>query len=263
MKFLSAAAFHLLLLTPFTASAVTFLVDLGTNATGSYPSGSWNAISAAGILTATSLVDSAGNAFTVSFIKSAGVNPLTGGSPGTETFNAAAVPAGLSWLATSSATNLAAGDWLYTNTNNSNNSFTTTFSGLTIGSTFSLDLISSRNSGTAQGFYEYSLDSGATWVGLNVVDSNGNAVGGTWAGFNTQTKLFNSQSDGYTNFRYMNVSGITLTDTTLLVRATDNPGTASHFAGLNAIRLDVIPEPTSIALLAIAGSLATLRRKRK
>lgn len=254
---LLAAAF--LAATAPLSRAVTFLIDLGTNsASSSYPTGTWNSYSHTSVKISSALKDSANNTTGVNFIGEGTIS--TGGSAGSSTYNTAGVPAGLSWLATSAAP-AAAEDWLYTTTTSGDFSHTYTFSNLTVGSVFSLDLVSSRDSASAIGRYSYSLD-GTTWTGFNVVDANGAAVTTDgWGANTTLTQSFNGQTQGYTAFRYMNASGVTLTGTNLIIRAQD-VGNNGSFAGANAMRLTIIPEPAS-AILTLSGiALSAFRRRR-
>ena len=243
------------------SQAVTFLIDLGANsASSSYATGTWNTYSHTSIKVASVLKDSANNTTTVGFVGAGTIN--TGGSPGSGTYNTAGIPSGLSWLATPSAP-AAADDWLYTNnTTNGDVSHTYTFSNLIAGNVFSLDLVSSRNTGTAKGLYAYSLDGGSSWIGFNVVDSNGVAVTSNgWGTNTTYTQTFDSQTQGYSAFRYMNASNVTLTGDKLMVLVQD-VGNDLSYAGANAMRLTVVPEPGTAILSLLGLGIAAFRRKR-
>lgn len=257
--------------------AVTFLVDMGINEaslptpSAGLPPGTWNSYSSSTVKNSSNLKTSTNVTTTVSFI---GTGTINAGTAGLGTFDNTTVPAGLAWAATSASTgnqNGAAGDWLYTSNSNIpadlNFSYTLAFAGLTAGNTFSLDMLSSRNTGDSVGFYEYSLDNGSSWSGFTVYNGDGTlATTAGWDTKNTQTQAFSSVGQGYALQRYMNVSNITLTGTTLQVRARDNPNTTgtagSNYAGINATRLTVVPEPTHTALLCISSLGFVLRRRR-
>lgn len=155
--------------------------------------------------------------------------------------------------------------WTDNNGTGGGESFTLTYGGFTIGHQVSLDVFASRSSASAvYGNYEYSLDDGSNWLGFNVLQSDGTAeTNAGWAANDTQSQTFHINDDGYDNGRYMNISDITLTGTTLQVRATENADDDGAYIGINAMRLTVIPEPSSYALLAglLGMSYVIIRRR--
>lgn len=240
------------------SQAVTFLIDLGTNSTSGYPSGTWNAYDASTVKIASNLKDITGANTSVGFVGAGTI--AQGGTPGTGVFDAANVPASLSWLATSSA-NGAASDWLYTTTTSGQSSHTYTFSNLTAGNIFSLDLFSSRDNASSFGRFSYSLDGGTNWIGFTVLEANGTpATDEGWSTNTTLSQNYNISTQGYDKYRYMNASNITLTGTSVVVRAQDVDVSASY-AGINAMRFTVIPEPTA-AILVSGLALSAFRRRR-
>jgi len=141
---------------------------------------------------------------------------------------------------TATDNNSASGDNFYTNnTRPAAESFTLTFGGLTSGSVISLDLLAARSSSAALGFYEYSLDGGNSWLGFNVLNADGTAaLTDGWDTHNTQTQVFSLQSQGFNLHRYLNVTDITLTGSTLAIRVMDGNDATGTFASLNAVRLN-------------------------
>ena len=123
-----------------------------------------------------------------------------------------------------------------------------------------------RNSGSALGLFDYSLDGGATWAGFRVFNGDGTLA--LTNGWDTNTtalaggQVFNIQTQGYQLHRYMNASDVTLTGSTLHVRTTDGNTTGSTFSAINAVRLTVVPEPAS-AMLLLAGILGACARRRR
>jgi hypothetical protein len=176
-------------------------------------------------------------------------------------------PDSLPAWATSSTDNTASGDYFYTNTNAAANSFTLTVSGLTAGDILSLDLLASRNDAAMPGgLYEYSLNEGSSWFGFSVLNSDGSlALTDGWDSFNTQTKAFNNEGQGYNLHRYMNVNGIMATGSTVQLRVTDsalNDATITNsYSVLNAVQLTIVPEPGTVGLLGLG--LGVLMRRRR
>lgn len=234
--------------------AAVVLVDFNTtNGANDYPGGAaaWNIYEAPANVTGT-LKDNTGDAsagltisHTGSLEDSAGVWNAPGSAP--------------AWATGGSVM----GDYFWTGNNNAiSASFTILFGGFQIGDKVSVDLIASRDTSSLvnTGYYEYSLDGGTTWAGFTVVNAAGAAVtAGGWDTKTTQTQLFANVADGYTNGYSMNITGVELAGASLQIRVTSPVG--SSWAGLNAVRLDVIPEPGTCALLA--GGLVALALSRR
>jgi hypothetical protein len=180
---------------------------------------------------------------------------------GTVLLKIVAVPNSEPTWATSSTNNGASGDYFFTSTSTALDSFTMIFAGLTPGDTFSLDVLASRNDGaSSRGTYTYSLDGGTTTSGLNVLKSDGTAeTAAEWVGQNTKTREFHGLNDGYTLHRYMNIGNVTLTGSTLRLTVTDT----GNYSTINAVRLNVVPEPATAGLLAIGGGLLLSARRRR
>ncbi|WP_309399149.1 hypothetical protein [Cerasicoccus maritimus] len=235
--------------------AATYLIDFNTAQSGSYPDAStWNVYAATGDVTGT-LTDTTGASSSITiagsgdFLTSSGSGMYNSGV-GAPSWTDATAPAG---------------DFFWTgNTIGSELSYTVSFSGLTAGSEISLDVFASRSSSLLLlANYEYSLDGGTSWLGFDVLDINGDAVTTDgWDTNTTATQLYDNDADGYTLGRYMNISGITLTETTLDVRLT-KPADVSNYAGINSMQLTVIPEPSTyiIPLFIFGVALLMVRRK--
>lgn len=243
------------------AASATFLVDFNAVSTGGgYPgSDTWNTFAEpSDIVSDGSLLDTsgAGSSLTLSYAGTL----LASGNGGAAVYDSGEAP---SWVAVSGKTSAA--DYFYTDTNSgSQASFTMTFSGLTAGAQVSLDLWTSRVSSTSGvGFYEYSLDGGASWLGLTVLENTGVAASTDgWDTNTTVTKAYQAKSDGNDAGRYMSSQSVALSDGTdsLLLRATDSGG---GWVSLGAVRLTVIPEPGTYALLAGLLAMFALAVRRR
>lgn len=239
-------------------AAVTYLVDLNTNSNLSAggAGGTWNAYATPGNITGATLVDSTNASSLVTLSVAAG-SIITDNTAnfGTAVFdpNQAGHAGEPAWVS-----NDAAGDNFFTNNATTTQaSFTLTFGNLTAGSVVSVDLLASRNSGSAKGFFEYSVDGGSTWLGFNVLNGDGSAaLTDGWDTKNTQTQAFILQSQGFVLHRYMNASNVTLTGTTLDVRTTDADAVSSTFSAMNAMQVVVeVPEPGMGVLVVMALGL--------
>jgi hypothetical protein len=250
------------------AATTTVLVEFSETLLGDGPGGTWNKFSAPSGITGGTLVDPTGGATVITFAFAGTLN--NSGNAGTaNAYDNTSAVGNPAWVATTT-NNLVAGDLFFTDNGTGGpggvGQATFTFGGLTAGQTFSLDFLGARNTGVADGFYEYSIDGGATFEGLNVLNPDGTLATDAWTGFNTKTKSFDNLADGYTAHRYMNVSDIALTGSTLQFRATDISATSGNFAALNAMRLtvsDPVPEPAAVGLLAVAAGASLGRRRRR
>lgn len=242
--------------------AVTYLVDLNTNSNlpAGGAGGTWNAYIAPANITGGTLVDSTGAASLVTLSVSGTISDNTSNF-GTAVFdpNQAGHVGEPAWVS-----NDAAGDNFFTNNSTTTAaSYTLTFGGLTAGSTVSVDLLASRNSGSAKGFFEYSVDGGGTWLGFNVLNGDGTAAATDgWDANNTQTQAFILQSQGFVLHRYLNVGNVTVPGTTLMVRTTDADAVTSTFSAMNAMQVVVeVPEP-GMGVIVAMGMGILLRRRR-
>lgn len=229
---------------------------------GGYPGGAsaWNAYAAPSNVTGT-IADTSGSTAGGLSIAHSGLN--NSGNGGSTVFNNP--DGGPSWVTTdgSLANTAAASDYFWTS-NSSIQSFTVTFSGFTIGQTVSLDIFAARNGdpSAVRGFYSYSIDGGTNWFGFDVLEKDGTAATAAgWDTNNTLEQTFSGASDGNDAARYMNISDVQLTDTTLMIRGQDVSGS---WTPLNAVRLAVIPEASTYGMIAgaLAFGLVVLRRRR-
>lgn len=248
-----------------TASAQTFLLDFNTTAGDGGPNGIWNVYAGTADINGGVLLNSAGVPSLLTLSKSGTMTDSGNGGPATIFDNT--VPDSLPSWVTSSTDNRASGDYFFTAVSATADTFTLTIANLTPGSTFSLDLLASRNDANLPGgLYEYSLG-GGVWTGFTVLNSDGSlATTADWNQFNTQTQAFNNKTQGYDLHRYMNVSNVTLTGTTLQIRVTDSAledaSINTSYTVLNAVRLSIVPEPSMFGLLGLGvGGLLARRRR--
>ncbi|WP_269540494.1 PEP-CTERM sorting domain-containing protein [Cerasicoccus fimbriatus] len=251
-----------------SAQADVFLIDFNNVANSNgYPGGAsaWNAYTAPSGVNGSLISDTTGSTgMGLTLNHSGTMTDSTNGNA--NTFNNAT--GGPSWVTTdgSLANTAAAADYFFTSTS-ADTDFTITFGNLTPGDTVDIDLWMSRNStSNSEGFYEYSLDGGTSWFGLNVLEKDGTATSATyWVGNNTQTEVFRAVQDGNDAARYMNMGGLTVGGAgTLDVRVND--ASSGGWAGLAAARLTVtpVPEPSTYAMLlgvAVLG-ITYVRRRR-
>jgi hypothetical protein len=258
-----SAAAAIALTAPQVAEAAVYLVDFNDAAGAGGPGGTWNAYATPASVGG-SLVDSFGGTSSLSIAIAPGANITDSTQPGSAVFNNTSPDSRPDW-ATSAANNGASGDYFFTvNSGTIQHAYTVVYGGLTAGSVINFDLLASRNDAAAKGFYDYSLDGGSTWTGFRVLNSDGTPAAGTWAGADTKSTAFFGVADGYTNHRYMNADGLTLTGGTLHVRVTDADALAATYSTINAMRLTtVVPEPGSAALLGLAAAAGMLGRRRR
>ncbi|MDF3128472.1 hypothetical protein P0Y35_04630 [Kiritimatiellaeota bacterium B1221] len=253
--------FSFILLAGYTGlCAETFLVDFNTlNSTG-YVGGTWNVYARPDDITGSTIVNNSGTTSAYTLSKGGTINDS--GNGGTRAFNNSS--GGPSWVTTDgSLTNTsAASDYFYTSTN-ANTFFTITFGNLTPGDIVDLDLWASRaDLSSGQGTYSYSLDGGTTHFGFNVLEKDGSAsTSRGWDTNNSLQQAFLAQTDGNNNARYMNMNALTIgASGTLEIKVDDN--SSSNWAPLNAIRLTVIPEPSTFTFLLVAGIGVIISRRR-
>lgn len=243
------------------------LVDLNELAGTAGPGGFWNSYAAPANINGSAVRDS-GNALTAVTLGRSGTM-TDNGNFGTTVFNPGAGGAGVaflpSWVTDANGNDDAAADNFFTSNSVSGaQSFTLTFGGFNPTDTVSVDLLAARDSGSALGFFEYSLDGGDTWAGFTVRNADGTlATADGWNTNDTRSQLFNMDTQGHGLHRYMTATSLAVTGSTLDIRTTDANTTTSTFSGMNALRLTVVPEPGSAGLL-VAGLLALggVRRRR-
>lgn len=246
------------------ASVVVLLDFNNINGSGG-PNGTWNSYAAPGNVNGGILKDSGGANTPYTATLAAGASDSS--NAGTDVVFHNTIPDSLPAWATSGDNNDASGDYFFTNNAAGVHTLTLTFGGFTPGDRVSVDLLASRNEANQPGgLYEYSLN-GSTYAGFSVLNSDGTpAMTDGWDTFNTQTKAYNNETQGYNLHRYMNVSDVTLTGPTLTVRVTDSSlndtSINASYAVLNAVRLTVVPEPSAAAAFAIGAGLLALRRRR-
>lgn len=245
-------------------ASTTVLIDLNENAGSTFPSGTtWNTYATPSNINGSTMVNAAGAATTYTLSVSGTITD--NGNSGTSLFDPAQsgvvnLPA---WVAAGGA-NGAAGDNFYTNNSTATAaSYTLTVGGLTAGDKVTIDLLASRNSGSALGFFDYSLDGGTTWSGFTVLNGDGTtATTAGWDTHNTASQAFNLQTQGFTLHRYLHAADLTLTGSSLMIRTTDGNTTTTTFSAINAIQLTVTPEPTTSTLLMASLTWIVCRRRR-
>ncbi|RYD75768.1 MAG: PEP-CTERM sorting domain-containing protein [Verrucomicrobiaceae bacterium] len=244
----------------------TILIDFNTQNGSGGPGGTWNVFAAPEDINGGFLMDSFG-------VQTPFRLNVAGTITDSANFGAAGIfdntnPNSLPAWATSSSNNGASGDYFYTSTSPGADTFILTISGLTPGDQFSLDLLASRNDmALPGGLYEYSLD-GTAWFGFSVLNSDGTpATTDDWDTKNTKTQAFNIETQGYNLHRYMNVSDVTLTGSSLQIRVTDSnledATITNSYTVLNAVQLTVepVPEPSTMGLLGLGVGALLLRRR--
>lgn len=266
---------HLLALLSVSLSAqaataeTTYLMDFNNEEelvnSGTYPSANWNTFGDVADINGSTLTNSAGGGSSVTLGLESGSVIARSSNDGTVVYDTNLAP---SWVANGTSDTAAAADYFFTSVSDGSDEseFTINFGGLIAGSEVSLDLWTSRASGSNSGVghYDYSLD-GVSWTGFTVMQSSGaleTAAG--WGG--TTTALSGGQAyqgvvDGNDAGRYMSTQTITLTGTTLQFRVKESGG--GNWASVGAARLTVIPEPKSYALLAgVCGLTVVMLRRR-
>ncbi len=262
------------LLTALTASCLsfahaqtTYLIDFNEGAGDSRPGGTWNEYDTPTNIDGSVIVDSTNTSSAITLSKSGTIKDSSNTGT-TKAFNNAT--GGPAWVTTdgSLANTGAAADYFFTD-NGSVASFTITYGNLNEGDTVNLDLWASRADTTSGiGYYSYSLD-GTNWFGFDVLNKDGSASSANgrdsiaWNTTDTLEQEFRAQIDGNDNARYMNASSLTIgASEALYVKAQDI--TSGFWTPISAMRLTVIPEPSSYALLAGISGLAwvVLRRRR-
>lgn len=254
-----------LIASPFLRAQTTYLIDFnGVADAGGYPGGesAWNRYSGPGDVTGL-LSDTGGSSSGSISISQTGMNNST--NTGTAIFDNP--DGGPAWVTDSTELALtgAASDYFFTSTS-STSSFTVTLAGFNIGDIVSLDLWASRNSSTnGIGFYSYSLDNGSTWHGFQVLNKDGSpATANGWNTHNTLTQSYHASNDGNIAARYMHGGELVLIDEMILIRGQDPQ--ASHWTPLNAIRVQVIPEPATVAMITALftlGAVVIFRRRQR
>jgi len=235
-----------------SATAQTFNIDLNTaNGTAG---ADWNVFAAPGDINGSTLTPNTGGSSGVTFSASGNIVDSTGSGLSNDLNRP-------SWVSA------AAGDdffWTDNNGTGGGESFTLTFDGMAVGSTVSLDVYASRDStASVFGTYEYSLDGGNSWFGFDVLKNDGSAeTADGWDSNDTQSQTFHINNDGYDHGRYLNISEITLTGSSIQVRITENTADDAYI-GINAMQLAVIPEPQSFAMLAGLMCLASVMLRRR
>ena len=252
-------------------SAQTYLLDFNTTDTSGYPQGAsaWNIYATPADINGSAIKSTTGSTAAGLTLSKSGT--MTDSTQGGTTGVFGNTTGGPSWLTNNGTlgNTSAAGDYFFTNTNTSAvaDSFTITVGGLVAGSTVSLDLWMSRASGQGgDGYFDYSLDGGASWQGFNVAEKNGAlSTDVYWAGKITSSTIYRAYTDGWAAGRYMTSQSVVATGTTLLFRATDT-GSGTTWTGIGAVQLQVsaVPEPHAYAAVfaAVAFVYGATRRRR-
>jgi hypothetical protein len=246
----------------FAANAETFLIDFNSADTGGYPdSSTWNILAEAGDLDGSALENSSGSTASGITLAYSGDTLNVNTRTGTEVLATAGNAP--SWVGSASATS-ASSDYFYTSPDYNVDSGIFTLAGFTEGDQISFDIWASRENVNSLAYYEYSLDSGITWLGFNVLNSDGSLeTEDGWDSNTTQLQYFGGQVDGGSEGRYMNISDLTIgASGDFQIRVSDDAD--GTYVVLNAMRLTVIPEPsTSVVFLGLlALTLPLIRRNR-
>lgn len=232
---------------PNTSQDGTYLVDLNTTAEAAggvyadHPGGAaaWNIYATPGDIDGSAIADTTGSRATGIFLDISGtVTDST--TKVTDIFNNPT--GGPAWVTTDGELKnaAAAADYFYTRVNEEGiQSFTLTFGNLKPGNHASIDVWFSRVNG-GSGLYDYSLDSGKTWLPFTVLEKDG-AISTTdgWDGKNTATRRFSGITDGNRKARYMNASGVVLTGPALQIRVTDDSEDKGCWSAISAVRLQI------------------------
>lgn len=249
-----------------TCAADTYLLEFANVVSdnvvaGNGPGGTWNVYSASSGVNGGTLLNSLGAPSSITLGYTGTLN-ASGNAGRSLTYDNTSAIGNPSWVATPT-NNAAAGDLFFTdNGAGAVGQVVFTLQGFTPGNLLSLDILGSRNVTNADGFYEYSLDGGTSYFGLSMMNPDGSPtlVDG-WSTENSKTKAYDNQTDGYNNHRYLNISEVALLSSGLRIRITDVDATSGNFAAINAMRVTVVPEPSSVLLMGAAG-LVFLRRRR-
>ena len=246
-------------------AAAIVLIDLNTNSGAGGPGGTWNSYATPADINGGSLVDSTNTATSFTFNKTGTITDNTANS-GTAVYDPAlASGVNPAWVYATGNDDAAADNFFTSNAANTNpDSYTLIFGGFTLGDKVTIDLLASRNSGSANGFFDYSLDGGTSWTGFTVLNPNGTlAATDGWNTNTTATQSFSLQSQGYTLHRYMNASDLILADSTLRIRTTDLTTSSGLFSAINAIQLAVTPVPEPGTYLLVIAAIAGIPCWRK
>jgi hypothetical protein len=249
-------------------SAQTYLLDFNTADTSGYPQGSsaWNIYAAPTDINGGLIKSTTGSTAAGLTLSKSGTMTDSANSGSVNVFGN--TTGGPSWLTNNGTLGNtgAAGDYFYTSTNSTVDSFTMTVGGLTAGSAVTLDLWMSRSSGAGgDGFFDYSMDGGGSWTGFKVAEKSGVlSTDAYWSGNTTASTTYRAYTDGWVGARYMTSQSVVMTGTTLIFRATDAT-TTGGWTGIGAVQLQVsaIPEPHTYAAAfgAVAFVYGATRRR--
>lgn len=251
---------------PASAAGI-FLVDFSADVInqGGGPGGKWNTYATPGSVNGSTMLTAANAASTITIKLDGTATDNSQAEANVFEPNRTGYEGSPSW-AVSTTDNTAAGDFFYTNNSATStpHTYTVTFGGLTVGDKVSLDLLASRNSADSKGYYDYSLDGGTTWFGFRVLNHDGTvAATNNWSTNDTKGQVYRAREEGFQLHRYMNVSDLALTQSTFLVRVTDADAATATFSNINAMRLTVVPEPATAALVGVAAAGLLARRRRQ